>query len=400
MTLARLRAAIVGANDDALRAIDVEARVRAAVARELRGGDRAHVIAIGKAAPAMMRGALAALGDPVDALCVVPDGVDARGVTSRIERAGHPLPDARSVRAAALAFDVARAAARSRGVLVALVSGGASALVCAPFRTTLARKVDAVHALIHARATIAEINVVRRHASRIKGGGLARAAGPARVVTIVVSDVIGGAPFDVGSGPTLADPTTRKDARAVLARHGVASIPLRASFRDVPRGVARVVASPEDFASVARVALAARGLRARSLPARSTDVAWFAASYVALARRLAPGEAVVRAAEPTIAVARAGKGGRCAHLAALVAASLPDDVVFMAAASDGVDGASGAAGAIVDLARWSRLAPSSVASALARFDSGRLHARARTALRGGPTGQNFADLHVLARLPR
>jgi len=391
----------------ALASIDVEARVRRAVARLL-PSERVRIVAVGKVAPAMARGALAALGGrAAGALVVAPDGVALGDLDATIVRAAHPLPDARSVRAAERAIVAARAAARERSVLLALVSGGASALLCAPYRTTLARKIATVRALLRARATVKEINLVRRHASRVKGGALLRAARPARVVTIVVSDVIGGDAHDVGSGPTLPDPSTRATARAVVARHGAPAIPLRASAaaprsRDARRSSVRVVASCVDLAREARAALARSGYRVRLAPPSTASVESLAARYAALARTLAPGEALVRVAEPTLAVrgARPGRGGRCSHLAALVAPHLPRGVVFMAAASDGVDGTSGAAGAIVDRASWSRLDRASVVAALARFDSATLHARVGTALRTGPTGQNFADLHVLVRVSR
>jgi hydroxypyruvate reductase len=392
----------------ALAAIDLEARTRDAMATRVPRDARVRVLAIGKAAPAMARGALDALGARVvDALVVVPDGVDVAGVDATVVRAGHPLPDARSVRAGARALDVARASGRDRCVLVALISGGASALLCAPYETTLARKTATVRALLHSRATIAELNCVRRHASRVKGGALLAASRPARVVSLVASDVIGGAVHDIGSGPTLADPTSLDDARAVLARHSVPALPLRGSAvrpgsRDARRASVHVVASPRDLAVSMRRELELAGFRARIAASRVGDVASFAKSYVRLARTLEPGEAIVRAAEPSVLVdvARPGRGGRSSHLAALVAADLPRDVVFMAAASDGVDGASGAGGAIVDHARWSRLAETEIADALARFDTAALHDRAHTALAGSPTGHNLADLHVLARAPR
>jgi hydroxypyruvate reductase len=111
------------------------------------------------------------------------------------------------------------------------------------------------------------------------------------------------------------------------------------------------------------------------------------------ARRLRAGEAIVRAAEPSVVVPkRAGRGGRSSHLAALVARELPKDVTFAAIATDGIDGASGTAGAIV-----TTLAGPDLDRAIARFDTGTVLRRAGTALISKPTGHNLADLHVLVR---
>ncbi len=404
------RALLERAFRDALAAVDVEARVRASVPRVVPRSSRVRIVAVGKAAPAMARGAIEALGDRVEsALVIIPDRTPIerlRGLGARVEilRASHPLPDERSVVAAERALEVARAAGRAKhDVLLVLVSGGASALVSAPYRATLAKKIEVVRALLHAHATISELNLVRRHASRIKGGALLRAARPSRVVSLLVSDVIAGAAHDVGSGPSLGDPTTRALARDVLTRYGAPSLPLRESLApssaDAGHAAHRIVASPSELASAMCATLARAGLRSRVLPARTGDVAWFASSYARLAPGLARGEALVRAAEPTIRidVARPGRGGRASHLAALVAASLPRDVVFLAAASDGVDGTSDAAGALVDRASFAHIPTRDVERSIARFDTATLHARAGTAIAGGPTGHNLADLHVLFR---
>jgi hydroxypyruvate reductase len=141
------------------------------------------------------------------------------------------------------------------------------------------------------------------------------------------------------------------------------------------------------------------GLRVRRLRASTAEAESLASEYAAAANKLGANEAIVRAAEPTLDVReRAGRGGRSSHIAALVAPRLPRGVVFMAAASDGVDGSSGLAGAIVDRESWSHLDASDVAASVAAFDSASLHARAGTAIRTAPTGHNFADLHVLVRV--
>jgi glycerate-2-kinase len=399
MTPARLRAALRRAYGEAIDSVDLEARVRAATPRPPRSARRVVVVAIGKAAPAMARGALAALGERVErALVVAPDGTPVRTRDRRVEvlRAPHPDPDARSVRAAHRTLEVVREA----DFVVALVSGGASSLVCLPEGVTLARYVRLVGALLRSGAPVRAINVVRRHLCAIKGGGLARAAGGA-VVTLVASDVIGGTAIDVGSGLTVRDPTRPSDARRVLRRYvpDEPAPPLRAAFRlGRAAATARIVLRPADLAAALGTALRAFVARVDAARPSDADVEALAREYVRRARVLAPGEALVRVAEPSVHVTarHPGRGGRCTHLAALLAPHLPAGVAFLAAASDGVDGASGTGGALVD-ASVARRAP--LATAVAAFDTGAALAAAGAALPMRPSGLNLTDVHALVRAP-
>jgi glycerate 2-kinase len=366
------------------------------------------VVAIGKAAPAMAAGVLARWHDVVsDVLVVTSDGTDTSAIDTdeRVEilRAGHPLPDRRSVLAARHCLARAHAVRARAGLLVVLVSGGASALVCAPANGLRLRDKQAVtREMLASGASIQEINVVRRHLSRIKGGGLARAADPAPVVTLVLSDVIGGTLVDVGSGPAVSDATSVAHARRLLRRYAprLGALPLvtTGGARNVRR--ARIVASPEELAREVARELRTRGLRARVLPPSQRPVAELAAEYGVLARRLHPGTAIVRAAEPSLEVPRgAGQGGRSTHLAALVALEIPRGATFLAAATDGVDGASRTGGAIVDRSLVVELGERAVRRALDRYDTGRLHRSAATALPLRPSGQNLADVHILTVSP-
>jgi glycerate 2-kinase len=353
----------------ALSEMDLAARVRVP-----RG---AHVIAIGKASGTMMEGALAF--SIASSLVVAPDDapvpIDPH-VT--VLRAGHPIPDARSVLAATRCFEVPHPR-------VVLVSGGASALVCAPEGVSLSEKKRITRALLSGGASIREINVVRKHLSRIKGGGLHASQ------TLIASDVIGGKPTDIGSGPSVRDPTTARDARKILQRYAPrwADVPL-VRRKPPPPGRARIIASPEEHARIV-----ARMLDARVLPASEADVDALADEYARLAARLGPGEALVRAAEPSLVVRGRGRGGRATHLATLVGLRLPPGVTFCAAATDGVDGTSGTAGAIVDASFVRRASAEAIATALATFDTGPLHIALGTARPARPTGQNFTDIHVL-----
>lgn len=380
---------------EVLAELDLRARVRGALSSRQRAET---IIAIGKAAAAMAKGALDRQGGRVERVIVVlPDGTASLGLErdQRVEllRARHPVPDARSVRAGERCLD---AAARAVS-LVVLVSGGASALVSAP-TVPLRDKQRVTQVFLRSGATIAELNVVRKHLSRIKGGGLARAtARRTPVLTLCASDVIGGEPGDIGSGPSIGDTSSTREARVLLRRYApeLAALPL---VRTGPApGRARVIASPEEMARIAKVALEARGLDVRILRPSTEPVEALAEEYLARAARLPPGSAVVRAAEPSLRVTRGrerGRGGRSTHLAALVGRALPRGVTFLGAASDGVDGVSGTAGACV---RADFAEEAAIARSLRSFATGDLHRVSRTALRARPSGHNLADLHVLLR---
>jgi hydroxypyruvate reductase len=403
------RAALRAALDEALMALDPAALVRAALpgAPPVRG--RVVVIAAGKAAPAMARGALARWPDRVaDALVItvppLPAGaaLDPRG-RARVRGAAHPIPDERSVAAATEALAMAGALGPD-DLLLALISGGASALLAAPpDGMTLAEKQGVVAALLDRGVAIRDVNLVRRHLSRIKGGRLARAAAPADTLTLLVSDVIGGAAPDIGSGPTVADPSTVEEARAVVARAGLPALPwLAESLKpgEPARAGARILADPATLGRVLGDALRRRGMRVTVDPPEEGDAAAVVARRLARAATLVPGEAVVIPCEPTISLPAArGRGGRAGWIALAASRGLPPGVVLLCAASDGCDGSSGAAGAMVTREDAARAGDDAIDAALDSCDDASVHRALGTHLAGGPTGQNLADVHVLARAP-
>ncbi len=381
MLLAAFRAAV--------SSFDLAARVRAA----LSGQDARRVLAVGKAAPAMLAG-VQRPGQEV--LLIVPEGTAITWVapSTRVLFADHPLPSERSLAAAEAAFEFVE-----RGDTVALISGGTSSLLCAPLEgVSLAQKQSLHAALLGSGAPIREINLVRRHISRIKGGGLARRA-RGRLITVLASDVIDGAPHEIGSGPTLVDPTTVAQARAVLDRHQL-SAELTETLKPTDARAsaleAELVARPEDLSAAVARELEGHGFTVFELPPSQDDAGSLAQAYAGLASSLNSGQALVRVAEPTLRLGpRVGKGGRSTHLAALAAPLLPEDVTLLCAASDGVDGRSGAIGAIVSrqaLARYD------VSAAVAAFDTAALHRAAGTLIESrGPSGLNLCDLHIVAR---
>ena len=376
-------------------ALDLDAAMVAAYG--LRSPVSLDVVALGKGATAMVE----RVPEARDALVVLPDGapVPSRPSCARVLRAGHPLPDVRSVEAGVAALDRAHHGAADE--VCVLVSGGSSSLAFAPIDGVTLEDARAVFdALLRSGASVRAMNVVRRHLSRLHGGGLVE--GLRRGATVfVMSDVIGGAAHDVGSGPASTDPTTVDDARAVLRRYApsFASIPLRETLKEAPapgRFVEMIVAEPSRLSAVLAERLRRTGYATRILAPSVADVDAMAREYVALARALPARAAVVRSAEPSLIVPPGtGAGGRCSHLAALVARDLPRGVTFSAIASDGVDGASGTAGAVVSATSFPDRAL--LDRALATFDTGPLHRAAGTALTAGPTGLNLADVHALIR---
>lgn len=374
----------------ALRSFDLAARVRERLGSRRRG----RVLAVGKAAATMLGAAWAPSVER--ALLIVPEGSPVAWASPRVTVlfAPHPEPGPASVAAATTALEFARA-----GLDLALVSGGASSLLVQPAEgVTLEQKLAALRRLADAGVSVRALNLVRRHLSAIKGGGLARACGGA-LRSLILSDVIGGGDHDVGSGPTVPDPTTCEEARALLSAHGL-DLPLHETLKpsDAPPGLGwERVASPRDFA-----AHLARGLEAQQLEVAleadlEGDVQALADRWIARAAELGPRRAVVCSAEPTLALGpRAKRGGRSTHLATLVGPRLPEGVALLCGATDGVDGSSGGAGAVV--ARGAIPGERAREAAL-RFDTGSLHRACGTLIdAGGPTGLNLCDVHVLARL--
>jgi hydroxypyruvate reductase len=405
-----LRDALLGALAAGLAALDPARLVREALPPLPPKRARVIVIAAGKAAPAMAAGAFARWPDRIEEALVVtvpplpdPATIDPR-LRAEIRAASHPVPDERSVAAAEVAL--ARAARLGASdLLVALISGGASALLAAPpDGTSLAGKQALVAALLGRGVPIRDVNLVRRHLSRIKGGRLARAAAPARVLTLLVSDVVGGAAHDVGSGPTVPDPTTVGEARAVLERAGL-PVPasLAESLKPGEGGVrvrSTILADPAALARTVAEDLTRRGLRAVADEPDEGEARAVVERRLARVAALAPGEAVVIACEPTLALPAArGRGGRAGWIALAALRQLPPDVALLCAATDGVDGSSGAGGALVTGADAARIDAAAIDAALAAYDDAAAHRALGTHLPGAPTGHNLTDLHVVARMP-
>ncbi len=389
-----VRAALRAVLDDALAAVDpaaatARALTRADVSARLTGRV-VTIAAVGKAAHAMADGAveaLAARGVIVQGgLVVGPRGGRAgRAATApgiEVRFASHPVPDDASESAGRALLALA-AAVPASGLLLALVSGGASALAAVPAGgLPLAEKVARTTAVARAGASIRELNAVRVSLSAIKGGRLA-AACAAPVVTVVCSDVVGDDPAVVGSGPTVGPAAVGRSDDAVVVASGISSL-AAAVAAAVTRRLPGLVTVVDEAVEGEVEALASKVVEAIRGAEGPSTLIW--------------------AGEPTLCVpTTAGRGGRARHVAALVAGRLAErgGWTLLAAGSDGVDGTADAAGAIVDGGTWARSAAAGVDAdaALAGFDVGRALAAAGDAVVTGPTGVNHADLvvaHVVA----
>jgi len=409
--------------DAALAAGDVAPLVRTHLRLD-RGRARVFLLGAGKASGAMAAAAEDVLGERVaGGFVVVKDGYGARLQHADITEAGHPVPDSRGLAASGRLLELARAAGEG-DLIVFLVSGGGSALTPAPAPPiTLAEKQELTRLLLVSGATIGELNAVRKHLSLFKGGQLARAARPARVLTLALSDVIGD-PLDViASGPTAPDPTTFADALEVLERRGLsgrvpASIARRlqagraGEIQETPKPgdplferVENIVIGNNALVTDAAVAAAKRlGFRAdlatRELQGEARDVA---REFVARARRLTPPACLIAGGETTVTVRGQGKGGRCQEFALAAALELgpTDHITILAAGTDGTDGPTDATGAIVDGGSVERgaAAGADVRRALADNDAYAFLRASRDLIVSGPTRTNLLDLYLALSAP-
>jgi hydroxypyruvate reductase len=426
----------------ALVAADPAAAVRRALAATPEGfrvgteafalsrGARLVVIAAGKAASRMALAALAELQrHQPTGVVVEPHPLTEAPVEPRRWppswihlTASHPLPDRHSL-AAGEAVGGLFAGLRREDVALLLLSGGASALVERPRPgLTLDDLRRVTSGLQRAGADVRELNIVRRALSELKGGGLARLAGPARVVTLAISDVVGDAPPVIASGPTVPSPTGPSDAALVLSAKGVAAeVPgvmawLAAAAAQPPdepppRGVFRVVASNRLATAAVAAAAAQRGFRTQvnddslegEASAAGRAIGKRAAEVRNDARPFAPPACLVFGGETTVTVRGSGRGGRNLELVLGAAQTLDglERAAVFSFATDGIDGASLAAGAVAtgDTVALGRARGLSPAAALAGNDSEAFFHALGSLLRTGATGTNVNDVAVALVYP-
>lgn len=423
--LAILRAALAAADARAAvaRALRVDGeRLTVAGAEEvdLAPVDRILLIGAGKAAAGMAGAALEVLGERIaEGTITTKDGHGAGLPRIEVWEAAHPVPDTRGMAGAADALRLAREAG-PRDLVLCLLSGGASALWPAPVPgVSLTQLQEVTDALLRSGAAIHEINTVRKHLSRIGGGWLARAAAPARVVTLAVSDVVGGALDVIASGPTVPDPTTYADALEVLESRGIMPPPavlahLRAGDdgerEETPkpydpafeRASAHVIAGGRDALAGAAREAERLGYRTRivaeDLEGEASSVGEPVAQLAmdALAGYAGAPLAFLLGGETTVTVQGSGRGGRNQELALAAAVELEGVQGVLAAAigTDGTDGPTDAAGAFADGGTVARghAAGLDARDALRRNDAYPFLRAAGDLVVTGPTGTNVNDV--------
>ncbi len=348
-------------------------------------------------------------------------------VCRRIEvvEAAHPVPDAAGEAAAQRILDMVRGLSRDDLVLC-LISGGASALLTLPAPgIALAEKQALTSALLRSGATIAEINTVRKHLSAIKGGRLAAAASPARIASFAISDVPGDDPAVIGSGPTVADPSTFADARAVIAKYRIVPPPgisarLQAAQDETPKpGDPRLAGARYELIATPRAALEAAARTAQAsgvtplilgdaIEGEAREVALIQA---ALARQAASGTlaaggkplrlpaVLLSGGETTVTVRGTGRGGRNAEFLLALALALDgrNGIHALAADTDGIDGTESNAGALIGPDTIARAAALGLdlASLLANNDAWHAFDRLGDLLITGPTFTNVNDFRAI-----
>jgi glycerate 2-kinase len=342
--------------------------------------------------------------------------------THRIEvvEAGHPVPDEAGERATQRLLELVQGLTEDDLVLC-LISGGGSALLAAPKGITLQNKAALTKHLLASGADITEMNTVRKHLSGIKGGQLARAAAPARVLSLIISDVAGDDLSSIASGPTVPDPTTFQEALNILDRYGIDAPAARGQLERGARGEEaetpkgddpifervdnRIVASAQTALEAAASHLQSHGIIPLILTESLTGEAGEAAKFhAAIARQVVTrGQplprpcALLSGGETTVTVRGNGKGGRNSEYGLALALELRglEGVWALAADTDGIDGSEDNAGVMIGPHLFEQASVQEARSHLDNNDAYSFFARTHSLLVTGPTHTNVNDLRVL-----
>jgi len=436
--LKELRRAAEAIAYSAIRAVDPEALIRKSVRLEgdelildewcvdLTEFKRILVVGGGKASASMAKALEEILGDRIsDGVIVVKDGYAETLRRMKVLEAGHPVPDERGVEASRRMMALLAEHARSDTLALCLISGGGSSLMPLPSEgISLSAKQKTTRLLLECGASIEEINTVRKHVSRIKGGQLARIAAPARIFSLILSDVVGD-PLDIiASGPTVGDSSSFSDAEAVLKKYEI--------WKQVPKIVREVIEKgtqnsiqetpkPGDktFDTVSNIiignnqrAVEAASEKAASLGLRpltlstcmvgearevGTVLASIAIEVARTGNPVVPPACILAGGETTVTVRGRGKGGRNQELAlaaALRLSHVEQSIVIGSVGTDGTDGPTDAAGAIVDTTTVARARERGLdpLQHLAQNDSYTVLQPVGDLLMTGPTGTNVMDI--------
>jgi glycerate 2-kinase len=380
------------------------------------------VISIGKAAAAMARGAWSAVGNQISrGIIVAPTPVDPPSTHWSVYQGGHPIPTEAGVLGAHAVLDLVTSLTAD-DTLLCLISGGASALMTFPADgIALADAQTLTTTLLRAGATIAELNCVRKHIDRLKGGRLARLASPARVIALILSDVVGDPVDVIASGPTVPDPTTVADAIRILHDRNI--------WQQTPPAIRQYLESATDespkpgdpcFASVTSTIIGNNTKAAEAARAHAESLGYHAAIVTttltgesrdvgaaiihharALQATLSPPSrhALIYAGETTVTVTGSGRGGRNQELTLAAAIALDGNrgITLTSIGTDGIDGPTDAAGAVANGHTLSRARTLGLDAhhALADNDAYPFWQALGDLIITGPTGTNVMDLVVM-----
>lgn len=379
---------------------------------------RVVVIGAGKASARMAEAVEAAWG-PCEGFVITRYGYGRPCEGIEIVEAAHPVPDAAGVAATNRLLDLL-AGVGPDDTVIALISGGASALLLAPAGDiTLAEKQAVNAALLSSGAPISQMNVVRKHLSRVKGGQLAAAAYPAKMLSFLISDIPGDDPALIGSGPTVGDHSTVEDAKAILARWNM-DVPqsihaaleagsgvLAPDAEELSRVTNTIFAAPSQSLEAAAELARASGVRVEILgDALEGEAREVAAHHAALARErkaamMASDAPLVLLSGGELTVTRRGDGigGPNAEYALALALALGGETGIHAIAcdTDGVDGAAEVAGAVIgpDTLQKAKAAGVDASDALARNDAHTFFGKIGTQVVPGPTLTNVNDFRAI-----
>jgi hydroxypyruvate reductase len=390
---------------------------------DLRRFDRIYVIGAGKASAMMALALERLLGKRITGgLINVKYGHTARLRRVEINECGHPIPDEQGVYGARRIMAIA-ASAGPNDVLLCVMSGGGSALLPFPVRPiTLAEKQDATRLLLECGANIHEMNTIRKHLSAIKGGLLARAAEPAPVLSLLLSDVVGDDIGVIGSGPTAPDPSTFADALGIIDHYGLRGRLPRTVRERLERGCGgeledtpkRIENAQNLVIGSNRLAIEAAAAKAKQLGYRTLVLSTViegetrdvARVHVAIAKEiLASGNPVKRPAcilsggETTVTIHGAGLGGRNQEFALAAALDLDGirDTGVLSAGTDGTDGPTDAAGAYADgnTVQRAKQTGREAKRYLMKNDSYHFFEALEDLIKTGPTGTNVMDVRIV-----
>ena len=383
-------------------------------------GGKLVVVGTGKASAAMAKAVEDNWDGPLEGLVVTRYDYGVECDHIEIVEAAHPVPDAAGLDAAARIMEIAKGLGES-DVMLCLVSGGGSALLTMPAEgMSLEDKQNVNNALLKSGATISEMNCVRKHLSSIKGGRLAVAAYPARVISLLISDVPGDDPSVIASGPTVPDDTTYADAMDILEKHGilpnnaVADI-LMAGADETPEtgdprladNITKLVALPKASLEAARDVAEAAGYKALMLgddlegeaKLVARDHAEMALKIKRSGDPVATPCAIISGGETTVIVRGPGRGGRNSEYMLAMAEALDgaDGIHALACDTDGIDGTEDNAGALITPDTLSRAATldQTPEKALENNDSYGFFEQIGDLVVSGPTFTNVNDFRVI-----